>query len=212
MRRLILSSAMTLLPTMAVPHPHVFVTVDVTLVYENDQPTAVRLEWVYDEFFSLLLTSSLEVDLDGDGILEAADVEKLAQAVTEWPSDYKGDLEVKQAGELMALGAKFDHRMTYADGIVTEVHSRPVINANDAPLTIRVYDPFYYVAYELAGPVTIEGRDDCTALITHPDLNRAYSLVDELLYGRPASDVGADEEFPEVGIEFAQTINVTCAG
>jgi hypothetical protein len=75
-----------------------------------------------------------------------------------------------------------------------------------------VYDPFYYVAYELIGAVTIKGRDDCEALITPANLDAAYTLVEEVLYGRPASDVGADEEFPEVGVAFADTINVTCAG
>jgi hypothetical protein len=44
------------------------------------------------------------------------------------------------------------------------------------------------------------------------DLNAAYSLVDELLYGRPASDVGPDEAFPEVGEAFSDTVVVTCGG
>jgi ABC-type uncharacterized transport system substrate-binding protein len=201
---------MTCLPMSTQAHPHVFVTVDVTVIYELGKPAAVRLEWVYDELFSLLLSTDLGIDLDGDGKLEPQELETLALAVTDWPADYSGDLAVEQDGNPISLGAKFDHHMTYEDGIVKEVHSRPLINTDAASLTVRVYDPFYYVAYELAGPVTIEGRADCEALITAPDLNRAYSLVDELLYGRPASDVGADEEFPEVGIEFAQTIYVTC--
>ena len=210
MRGIALTSLIVLTPSVVVPHPHVFVAVDITVVFEDAKPAAVRLEWVYDEFFSLFLTSDLGIDLDGDGQLEPDEVEILANAVTQWPADFSGDLEVTQGEGIIVLGPRSDHHMTYEDGIVKEVHTRPLINAGAAPLAVRVYDPFYYVAYHLAGPVTIEGRDDCEALVTEADLNNAYSLVDELLYGRPASDVGADEEFPEVGIEFAQTIDVTC--
>ena len=64
----------------------------------------------------------------------------------------------------------------------------------------------------LASPVTVEGRDDCTVDVIPANLDAAYSLVDELLYGRPASDVGPDEDFPEVGRSFADTVVVTCAG
>jgi hypothetical protein len=46
--------------------------------------------------------------------------------------------------------------------------------------------------------------------VQQPDLNAAYSLVDEFLYGRPAADVGAEEQLPEVGLQFAETIFVTC--
>jgi hypothetical protein len=59
--------------------------------------------------------------------------------------------------------------------------------------------------------VNIVGRDDCEVLVAPANLDAAYTLVEELLYGRPASDVGVDEEFPEVGVAFADTIEVTCA-
>ncbi len=213
MRRVLLPLVFGLIPqTPALAHPHVFVTVDVTVIYEGARPAAVKLDWVYDEFFSILLTSDLGIDLDGDGILTDVEAKILDDAVVEWPADYLGDLAVEQNGQSVALAPRINHTMIYVDGIVRETHTRPLVATSDAPLTVQVYDPFYYVAYELAGPVTIAGRNDCTALITEPDLNRAYSLVDELLYGRPASDVGADEQFPEVGVEFAQTIQVICEG
>ena len=94
------------------------------------------------------------------------------------------------------------------------MHLRPVADIIDpaAPLILRAYDPTYYTAYDLIGPIRIEGRDDCEASIIRADLDAAYTLVEELLYGRPASDVGPDEYFPEVGQAFADTVTVTCAG
>lgn len=195
-------------------HPHLFVGVDVTVIYDGDRPTAVELTWRYDDFFSLLLTSDLGIDLDGDLLLDADELVMLTDAVTTWPADFGGDLEVMQSDAAITLGPRSAHRVDYADGLITETHVRPITGSIDpaADLNIRVYDAFYYIAYELNGPVAFQGRDDCTAGIIPPDLNAAYSLVDELLYGRPASDVGADEAFPEVGVQFAQTIVVSCAG
>lgn len=211
-RASLLGALVAALPVVAPAHPHIFVEAGVTVIFDGERPAAVRLDWRYDDFFSLLLTADLGIDLDGDGILTAAETETLAAAVTEWPPEFLGDLEVLQGDQPVGLAPKIDHTMTYADGLVTESHTRPLQGAEAGPLTIRVYDPFYYIAYALSGPVRIEGRADCTAAVTPPDLNRAYALVDELLYGRPASDVGPDEDFPAVGVEFAETIRVTCAG
>lgn len=216
MRRFVIPvlTAFGLSPAVVQAHPHIFVSVEVTVIYQEDAATAVQLAWIYDDFFSLLITSDLGIDLDGDMILTPAEETVLAASVTQWPADFGGDLEVKQAGQLLPLAARVDHKMTFENGIVREVHTRPLATPvdADAPLTIRVYDPFYYVAYELIGPVVIAGRDDCTPVVTPANLDAAYTLVEELLYGRPASDLGPDEEFPAVGDAFADTIEVTCNG
>jgi len=97
--------------TVAQAHPHIFVSVEVAVTYENNRPTAVELAWIYDDYFSLLLLTDLGLDL----------------------------------------------------------------------------------------------------LITPANLDAAYTLVEELLYGRPATGDGADDYFPEVGEAFADTIEITCA-
>lgn len=209
---LITAIGVGLAPSMTVAHPHIYVGVEMAVIFDGDATPEVRLNWVYDDYFSLLITADLGIDLDGDLQLTAEETQILAGAVTAWPPDFQGDLEVSQNGAVLPLAEKYDHRMVYADGIVRETHVRPVRQLADAslPLTIRAYDPFYYVAYSLVGPVRIEGREDCSVTVTPPDLDRAYSLVEELLYGRPANDVGPDEEFPEVGVEFAETVTITC--
>jgi len=197
--------------TQASAHPHLFVEVGVTVVFEDGKATGVKLDWAYHDFFTLLLLTDLGIDLDGDSVLTPEEEEILNAAVTTWPQDFDGDLEVLQGDAPVTLAGPADHGVSYENGLITEVHTRPFSEPADSPITIRAYDSSYYVAYTLSGPVQIEGRTDCDVSVIPPDLNEAYSLVDELLYGRPASDVGPEEDFPEVGIAFAETITVTCA-
>lgn len=201
------------LPWQSMAHPHVFVQVKMTIVFDPSGQVAVQLDWFYDEFFSLLVSTDLGIDLDGDAKLTKAEQRLLDEQITAWPPDYEGDLEVMQGDTVLPLGDKRDHRMTFTDGVFHEVHLRPVValEDRDAPLIVRAYDPTYYIAYDLIGEVEIVGRDDCAVEIVRADLDAAYTMVEELLYGRPASDVGPDEYFPEVGQAFADTVTVTCA-
>lgn len=202
------------LPTTIPAHPHVFVEAQVTVVFGEGGELAVKLDWFYDDLFSLLVTTDLGIDMDGDLILTAAEQQLLDEQIAAWPPDYAGDLEVSQGDAVLALAEKRDHRMTYEDGLFHEAHLRPVpeLADPDAPVRIRVYDPTFYTAYELRSPVLIEGRDDCTAEIVPADLDAAYALAESLLDGQDPAEVGPDEYFPEIGDAFADTIVVTCAG
>ena len=183
------------------------------MIFDGNDPVGVKLDWAYDDFFSLVLTSDLGIDLDGDLQLNPAELAILTDAISTWPEDFGGDLDVQQNGVPIGLGPRQRHEVTYENGLVTESHIRPIAPVPDqaAPFTIRVYDPFYYVAYSLAGPVTIAGREGCEATVIPADLDRAYTLVEELLYATPASEFDAEEAFPEVGVEFADTIVIECA-
>jgi polyphosphate kinase len=204
--------ALMSLPVTAASHPHVFVEAAVRVVFDDVGGVAVHLDWQYDDFFSLLVTSDLGLDMDGDLVLTAEEQALLETEIAAWPPDYAGDLEVMQGGAVLPLGEKFDHSMVYEEGIFTERHARPVANAAlDQPLQIRVYDPAFYTAYDLTGPVTVEGRDDCAVEIIRADLDAAYALAESLL-GGPIDEQGPDDYFPAIGDAFADTIQITCAG
>lgn len=201
--------------TLAEAHPHIFVEAQVEVVMDGSGAmTGVRLIWDYDDFFGFLLTTDLGIDPEGDLILTPEEAELLEAQVLAWPEDFAGDLSVAQYGQVLALGPREQATAELRNGRVRETHFRPLVVPADAatPISIQVYDPFYYVAYEIVGEIGLTGGDGCVAQYQKADLNAAYSLVDELLYGRPASDVGPDEEFPEVGVAFADTVIVSCNG
>lgn len=183
------------------------------VIYDEAGDVAVHLDWRYDEFFSLLVTSDLGLDMDGDMVLTAAEQKRLETEIAAWPPDFAGDLEVMQGDTVLPLGEKYAHSMVYEDGIFTERHTRPVDDVTPAaPLRIRVYDPAFYTAYDLTGPVTVEGRDDCTVEIIRADLDAAYALAESLTGEADLSNDDPLAYFPAIGDAFADTIEITCAG
>lgn len=200
----------------AAAHPHVFTTAAVEIRLDDDgQLLGVGIVWTYDDFFSLLVTEDLGLDPDGDLILSAAEAQVLDAYITTWPADYEGDLYLYAGDTTLALQPVTEHSAGFTNGMVTEHFFRPLAIPQDtiiAPVDIQIYDPTYYIAYEVDPPIIIIGRDNCTATLIKADLHSAGILVDDLLYGRPASDVGPDEVFPEVGRAFADTVRVACAG
>ena len=213
-RTLLLASALSI-ATTADAHPHIFVEAQVEVVMDaNGAMTGVRLIWDYDDFFGFLLTTDLGIDPDGDMILTPEEAALLEAQVLDWPADFAGDLTVTQNGQVLALGPREQASAELREGLVRETHFRPLAIPADptSPISVQVYDPYYYVAYEIVGEIGLIGGPGCTAQYQKADLNAANSLVDELLDGRPASDVGPDEEFPEVGVAFADTVIVLCNG
>lgn len=197
-------------PSAAAAHPHVFVQAQVTVLYEADRPVGVQVDWVYDEFFSLLLTSDLGIDLDGDMVLTPDEEVVLAEAVTTWPQGFEGDLEVRQNGAVIPLGAKVGHTMSFADGIVRETHVRVLPPMEDMNFELQVFDPYYFIAYDLIQPIRFSGRDDCASEVIPADMDAARAMVADLLGGLAPEDVPADGEFPPVGSEFADTAVISC--
>jgi len=194
-------------------HPHVFIETQVTALFDDQgRFQGVRLIWTYDDYFSLLITEDLGVDTDGDMILTQQEAAKLNSYMTDWEADCKGDLLIATAAGPLDLGAVQDHTGVMEEGRIIETHTRLLATPQDmtGPVTVQVFDPGFYTAYTVVGSLGIEGRDDCTAVYQAADLNKAYSLADELLMGRAASDVGPDEAFPEIGQAFADTVTVTC--
>lgn len=200
----------------AAAHPHVFVTAELELRLNDDgELLGVHVTWAYDEFFSLLVTEELGIDPDGDMVLTADENAALTDYIAAWPEDYEGDVYITRDGSAVILRPVQEHTVTFENGIVREGFYRAFATPQDtitAPVQVQVYDPFYYVAYEVAPPMTVIGRVGCTATLVKADLNAANIKVDALLYGRPASDVGPDEAFPEVGVAFAETVTVACSG
>jgi hypothetical protein len=53
---------------------------------------ALWISWTYNEFTTLILFESLNVDQDGDGQFNDADSASIIEGETNWDKAYKGDV------------------------------------------------------------------------------------------------------------------------
>ncbi|MHA6347277.1 DUF1007 family protein [Roseivivax sp. CAU 1761] len=206
----------TLLPGAPDAHPHVFIDAGFELVFDPDgQLEAVRIEWAYDEFYSLMLIEENGLDADADGVPDAAALAAFAGRDVAWEEGFPGDFTLERDGAAVALLGPVEHSARYEAGRYVTTHLRPLAHPFDPAgeaVAARVYDPTYFVAYDLPEPPGIAGRQGCRL-----DRDAADRAAAEAEYGERLSAIDAGEdpfeeiELPDIGILFADRFVLTCA-
>lgn len=196
-------------------HPHVFIDAGVNLLFDDQGAFAgVRVFWAYDELYSLLLIEDNGLDQDGDGTPEDAALVAFAGLDVDWAAGFPGDLYVTQDGQPVELARPVEHGLRYEDGRLVTWHIRPLktrIKVGAEPVSVQVYDPSFFVAYDMRLPISVEGREGCKIDHLPADLAAAYDKVESLLYGTDSLEYDEDS-YPEVGDLFADELRLTCSG
>jgi ABC-type uncharacterized transport system substrate-binding protein len=199
-------------PVPAAAHPHVFIGTGMTLVLdEANRLAAIRVTWSYDELYSLLVLEERGLDPDYDGVLTPEELASLNGFDMAWIEGFPGDTYAYAEGTPLALGPPTDYVTTIEEGRIVTTHTRRVETMPaGAPVVVKAYDPTFYTAYDLSRGVAVEGGAGCAAEHVPADLDAAYTMLEELLYG-PRSGEWSEDEFPEVGEAFADEVRLTCA-
>jgi len=204
---LALFQGLTACAPAALAHPHVFV--DVTLRFlpdEDGRLTGVEIIWRYDDFFSLLLLEDMGLDPDGD--MELSGEERAALKgfdLVDWPEGFEGALFLETGGAAVALDPPEALDADIEDGRIVTRHLRRFTPFRPASLTVRPYDPSYYAALTL---LRVGGLPDgCKTRIEEADKDAADAIVAGL--GGGTNETLFEEV--EVGIHYADTLEITCA-
>ncbi|MEM7718561.1 MAG: DUF1007 family protein [Pseudomonadota bacterium] len=193
----------------AAAHPHVFVDAKAGFVMSEGELTGLRITWTYDAFTTLTLFDILDLDKDGDGLLDDADRAAIVAGETEWAEDYKGDTYLAMSGVDVPLGRPRDGAAFMAEDRITVSFELPLAapQSVDDTVVLRLYDPNYYYAYSVVGLEDM-ALDDCEAsVIPFVAGNATAELQTKLaLLSREETPEQAD-----VGRLFADQIVLTCA-
>lgn len=65
----------------ATAHPHVYVTVESTVLYDKNTVTGLRQRWYFDEFYTAMAVEGL--DSNGDGVFDRKELAELAKVNVE---------------------------------------------------------------------------------------------------------------------------------
>ena len=193
-------------------HPHVFVDARTGFIFGSDQQLeTIKISWRYDEFTTLVLFETLELDQDQDGQLNDADRVKILEGETNWPQDYKGDIYLEVLGQDYPLGRpEAAAVMLNANQIEVSFDlplSQPV-RVDNSPIFLRLYDPFFYFAYTIvSAKASPDLPEDCEAQIVHFEPTKAERVLQDML-----AVLGRDDspEIENVGRLFSDEVQLTC--
>nr|WP_241865392.1 DUF1007 family protein [Paracoccus salsus] len=216
MRRLCLSLALALSAQAASAHPHVYIDAALGLVYDDaGRLSAVEVGWSYDELYSLLIVEDLGLDPDGDGVLTPEENAALQGFDADWEPGFDGRLYLASDAGPVSLLAPADFTATYRDGRIISRHLRPLATplAGEEPARFQVYDPEFYVDFNLLAQPRMLGRDDCSARLTEgdPDATReAYRRALEDALDGATDDSEAEMVTVDIGAVGAGEMEVIC--
>ena len=210
MRILLLSLMLSGFATAATAHPHVFVTARSEIVYQADgRLTGVRQTWTFDDMFSAFATQGL--DANGDGKLSREELQPLAQTNVDSLKDFEYFTFAKLGGKQLLFKPPVDYWLDYDDRLLTLHFFLPLSSPQTQgkkPLSVQVYDPTYYVAFEMAekDPATVAGAPACALNVVRPqELTPAQQAAAVQL--DQADFSAANQDF---GAQFANRILVNC--
>lgn len=182
-------------------HPHVFVTVKSTVIYQNGAPSAVRHAWRFDDMFSAFAVQGL--DTDGDGKFSREELQDLAEVNVTSLGEFDFFTFGKAGGEDISFSAPVDYWLSHDGTALTLNFTLPVTAAKQAD-TVRfeIYDPSYFVAFDLLKdtPVALEGAPEgCRIDATGPDGgSEAGKKLTEDFFSNLDPEQGWGEQFASV--------------
>jgi len=189
-----LAAALAVLPSAAFAHPHVWVSVEATVLYDNGKITGLQQAWTFDEFYTAQAIEGL--DKNGDGKYDRKELAELAQVNIDGLKEFDYFTFAKLANTDLKFAPPRDYWLEYTAKGILKLHFllplQSAIPAKAPGFAFSVYDPSYFIAFDFAKvhPVTLGAHAPagCTASIRDPaedndntnktkQLNQAFSAT-----------------------------------
>lgn len=194
-------------------HPHLFLDSGLAPVFDDQgRLAAVRVIWIYDAFYSLMMVEDFGLDPDGDGKLTEDEVARFAGFDQRPEEGFTGITRAYQGARELNLTPPLRPDVLYENGQLISTHLRafdPPVTIGADPVLLRTFDPSYYAAFELSLEGWIEGDSPCAIERVDADLEAANARLEAVLADLQGTDFD-DDDFPEVGEDYADSLRVTC--
>lgn len=135
-----------LFPTAVGAHPHVWVTPHATFIGTEGRIVSVRMDWRFDEFFSLILFE--DFDKDKSGTFESHEIDLMRAGAFQGLSEVFFFTDLRVSGEKVEWETARDFSVeVHDDGTVSYrfVLDLPEPADPAARMTLSLYDPDFYV-------------------------------------------------------------------
>jgi ABC-type uncharacterized transport system substrate-binding protein len=184
--------------TEASAHPHVWVTMQETVLYDKGTITGLQQAWTFDEIYTQQAIEGL--DKNGDGKYDREELKELAQVNIDGLKEFDYFTYAKLGAASLKFKPPVDYWLDHSDkGILTLHFTLPLEQpvAADAPgFTFAVYDPSYFIAFDYAelDPVKLgaSAPTTCKAAINEPPEDADTQRLNDAF----SSALGKDQQQP----------------
>jgi len=189
----------------AAAHPHVWITVETTLLYDKGAFTGLRHKWTFDQYYTAMAIEGL--DKNKDGKYDREELAELAKVNIDGLKEFAYFTTASVAGRGIKLEAPSDYWLEHQDGVLSLNFTLPFaepVSADAKGLTFAVQDPTFFIAFDLAkvDPAKLgPGTPAACKLKVGSSKDQAGALGDAFA-----------KQFGAFAVGGSQTISVDCQG
>lgn len=194
-------------------HPHVWITYETTVAYENGAVSGFDHVWTFDDMYTAMAIQGL--DKNGDGVYSREELAELAEINMQGLKDFDYFTFAKIGTVEQKLAPPKDAWLEHKNGILTLHFRLPLekpIPAETKDITFAVYDPTFFIAFEpeKTDPIKLAATapQGCRTSIQQPKSDAATDdLKAQLLNDAFAQELG---QSTNIGFGFTPTISISC--
>jgi ABC-type uncharacterized transport system substrate-binding protein len=201
--------AMTVSVATASAHPHMWVTYEMTVDYDNGTVTGVDHAWSFDDSYAAMALEGL--DTNNDGKYDQHELEPLLKVNMDGLKEFNYFTVAKLGEEQLAFNPPTNAHLEYTNGVLRLFFHLPLAKpelADAEGLTFAVFDPSYFIDFEpeQTNAVKLESAPaGCAATVLDPDAEKQDAQAQKL-GAAMAQQFGAGV----VGFGSYKTIAISC--
>jgi ABC-type uncharacterized transport system substrate-binding protein len=199
-------------------HPHVWVTTQATVLYENGTVTGLQQNWAFDEYYTQTAIEGL--DKDGDGKYSREELKELAQVNIDGLKEFDYFTFARLGDTALKFKPPVDYWLDYTDkGVLTLHFTLPLeqpVPAETPGFNFSVFDSSYFIAFDFApqDPIKLSAHapPGCKPAIHEPNEDDDADL--KKLNDAFSSALGSDAQKPGASgpMGTAGSVNLGGAG
>jgi ABC-type uncharacterized transport system substrate-binding protein len=141
----------SLLAGPAAAHPHVWITVETTLLYDKGGFSGLRHKWTFDQYYTAMAIEGL--DKNKDGKYDREELAELAKVNIDGLKEFAYFTTASVAGREIKFGDPSDYWLEHRDGVLSLNFTLPFaepVPTDAKGLAFAVQDPTFFIAFDLA--------------------------------------------------------------
>lgn len=194
-------------------HPHVWVSVETTVLYNNNKIEGFKHRWTFDDMYTAMAVQGL--DKNSDGTFTREELAELAQVNIDGLKEFEFFTFARIKETPVKLSPPKDYWLEHKDGVLSLNFTLPVaepVPSETEGFEFAVYDQTFFIAFDLAkeNPVRLSesAPAGCSATIGNADKDLADLQKLNDAFGGQLTAGNANEG---TGVGYAATIRLSCA-